>query len=56
MRSMARPEGMGWGGWVAVGAGVLLVLAVTGLVIYGGSVHPHRHVVEQVLSNDRFPN
>ena len=56
MRSIARSEGTGWGGWLAVGAGVLVILAMTGLVIYGGSVHPHRHAVEQVLPNDRFPN
>ncbi len=52
---MARSEGTGWGKWVAIGLGVLLILAATGLTIYGGSIHPRVHEIRQVLSNDRFP-
>ncbi|MBU6298494.1 MAG: hypothetical protein KJS68_09640 [Alphaproteobacteria bacterium] len=51
---MARSEGMGWGGKMAIGAGVLLVLAAVGLAIYGGSVHPKQHEIQQVVPNDRF--
>jgi hypothetical protein len=51
---MARSEGMSWGGRVAIGIGVLLVLAAVGLTIYGGSVHPRQHEIQQVLSNDSF--
>jgi len=53
---MARSESGGWGGRIAIGIGVLLILAAIGLAIYGGTVHPHQHAVEQVLSNDRFPH
>ena len=52
---MARSEGTGWGRWVAIGLGALLILAAAGLAIYGGSVHPKMHEIRQVLSNDRFP-
>ncbi len=54
MRSIARSEGMGWGGWLAICAGVLLIAAAVGLTIYGGTVRPHQHQVEQVLPNDHF--
>ena len=52
---MARSEGMGWSGWLAMGLGALAILAAVGLSIYGGSVHPRMHEIKQVLSNDRFP-
>jgi hypothetical protein len=54
--SMARSEGMGWGGWLAVMLAVVIVAGATGLVIYGGTVQPRQHQVEQVLPNDRFPS
>jgi hypothetical protein len=52
---MARSEGTGWGGWIALGLGALAILGVIGLSVYGGSVHPKMHEIKQVLSNDRFP-
>ena len=56
MRSMGRSEGMGLGGWIAVMAGVLVVSAAAFLAIYGGTVRPQQHEVQQVLPNDRFPS
>ncbi|MGA7675614.1 MAG: hypothetical protein WCA78_11315 [Rhizomicrobium sp.] len=53
---MARSEDTGWGRWVALGLGALLILAAAALAIYGGSVHPRMHEIRQVLSNDRFPS
>lgn len=56
MRSMmVKSEGWGWGLWLVVIVLALLVAAAIGLVIYGGTVRPAQHQVEQVLSNDRFP-
>ncbi|MDE2134145.1 MAG: hypothetical protein KGM97_02970 [Alphaproteobacteria bacterium] len=52
---MARSEGMGWGGWVAIALGALTLIGAAGLAIYGGTVHPKVHEIRQVLSNDRFP-
>ncbi len=53
---MARSDGMGWGGRIVIGIGALLILALVGLTIYGGTVHPRQHEIQQVLSNDRFPS
>jgi hypothetical protein len=53
---MASSEGMGWSGRIAIAAGVLLILAAIGLTIYGGTLRPHQHEVEQVIPNDRFPS
>ena len=53
--SMARSEGMGWGVWLLILVGVLVVAGVIALTVYGGTVTPQQHEVEQVLSNDRFP-
>lgn len=56
MRSgMSRSEGMGWGVWLLILIGVLLVTGFVALTIYGGTVSPQQHQVEQVLSNDNFP-
>jgi hypothetical protein len=52
----SRSEGMGWGGRIGIAAVVLVILALTGLAIYGGMVHPAQHAIEQVLPNDRFPS
>lgn len=52
---VARSEGMGWGGWLAISLGALAIVAAVGLSIYGGTVHPRMHEIKQVLSNDRFP-
>jgi hypothetical protein len=46
---------MGWGGWIVTIAGVLLILAAVGLTIFGGTVRPRQHQIEQVVPNDRFP-
>ena len=51
---MARPEGTGLGGKIAIGVGVLLLLAAAGLAIYGGTITPKQHMVEKVLPNERF--
>ncbi len=56
MRSMGRSDGLGWGAWLLILVGVLLLAGVVALTVYGGTVHPVRHEVEQVLSNDRFPS
>jgi hypothetical protein len=53
--SMARSEGMGWGSWLLILVVVLIVGSGIALTIYGGTVTPQQHQVEQVLSNDRFP-
>lgn len=53
--SMARSEGMGWGTWLLILVVVLIVGSGIALTIYGGTVSPKQHEVEQVLSNDRFP-
>jgi len=52
---MARSDGIGWVSWLAIGAGVFLVVAAIGLTVYGGMVRPHQHMMEQVVPNDRFP-
>ena len=49
-------ESMGWGSGIAVGIGVLVLLAAIGLSIYGGRVAPVQHPVEQIIPNDRLPN
>jgi hypothetical protein len=57
MRStMARTDGMGWGMWLGIVVAVLVVASMIGLTIYGGTVRPVQHQVEQVLPNDRFAN
>ena len=53
---MARSESGDWGGRIAIGIAVLLILAAIGLTIYGGTVRPQQHAIEQVLPNDRFPS
>ena len=52
--SLARSDGMGWGGWLLILLGVAVVAGFIALTIYGGTVSPQQHEVEQVLSNDRF--
>jgi hypothetical protein len=52
---MARSEGMGWLSWLLILVVVLIVVSGIALTIYGGTVSPKQHEVEQVLSNDRFP-
>lgn len=49
-------EAMGWGSWVALGIGAVVVVAVIGLSVYGGRVTPVQHPVEQIIPNDRLPN
>ena len=53
--SMSRSEGMGWGVWLLILLAVLIVVGVVAATIYGGTVSPQQHQVEQVLPNDRFP-
>ena len=52
--SLARSDGMGWGAWQLVLLGVVVVAGFIALTIYGETVGPQQHEVEQVLSNDRF--
>ena len=47
-------EGMGWGLRIGIAAAVLLILAATGLAIYGGTLKPVIGHYEQVVPNDRF--
>jgi len=47
---------MGWGSWVAIGVGIVLVLGAIGLTVYGGRVTPVQHPVVQVVPNDRLAN
>jgi len=54
--SMARSEGIGWGVWLLILVGIVLVAGFVALTIYGGTVSPQQQQVEQVLSNDRFPH
>lgn len=55
MRSMGRSEGLGWGGWLLILIGVLILGGAIALAVYGSFVRPAQQEVEQVLSNDRFP-
>ena len=55
MRSR-NTESMGWGLRIGIGAGVLVLIAVIGLAIYGGRVQPVTHPVDQIIANDRLPN
>ncbi|HUO98381.1 MAG TPA: hypothetical protein VMU01_06915 [Rhizomicrobium sp.] len=52
---MSRSEGLGWGTWLAILVGVVVVAGGIALTIYGSTVTPQQHEMEQVLSNDRFP-
>lgn len=56
MRSMGRSDGLGWGAWLLILVGILILLGAVAATIYGGSVRPAQHEVEQVVPNDRFPN
>jgi hypothetical protein len=56
MRSMGRSEGMGVGGWIVVVVGVLVISGAAALAVYGSTVRPQQHEVQQVLPNDRFPS
>lgn len=56
MRSMGRSDGLGWGAWLLILFGVLILAGMVALTIYGETVRPVQHEVEQVLSNDRFPS
>ena len=47
---------MGWGSWVALAIGVIVVVGAIGLTVYGGRVTPVQHPVEQIVPNDRLPN
>jgi hypothetical protein len=49
-------ESMGWGSGIAVGTGVLVLLAAIALSVYGGRVAPVQHPVEQIIPNERLPN
>jgi hypothetical protein len=53
---MGRSDGLGLGAWLLILVGFLVLAGAVALTIYGGSVRPQQHEVEQVLSNDRFPS
>lgn len=54
MRSMGRSEGLGWGAWLIILVGALVLAGLVAATIYGGTVRPQQHEVEQVIPNDRF--
>lgn len=56
MRNRNNMDSMGWGLRIAIGAGVLVLISVAGLAVYGGRVQPRTHPVEQVIPNDRLPS
>jgi Sec-independent protein translocase protein TatA len=56
MRSMGRSDGLGWGSWLLILVVVLILVGAVALAVYGGSIRPAQHEVEQVLANDRFPS
>ena len=56
MRGIGRSDGLGWGTWLAILVGILVLAGAVALIVYGGSGRPVQHEVEQVLSHDRFPN
>ncbi|GAA0578468.1 hypothetical protein GCM10008942_29180 [Rhizomicrobium electricum] len=56
MRGMGRSEGLGVGAWLLILVGILVLAGAVALTVYGGSVRPQQHEVEQVISNDRFPS
>lgn len=49
-------DAMGWGSGIALGLGILVIVAAVGLAVYGGRVVPVQHPVEQIIPNDRLPN
>ena len=55
MRSSYK-EPSGWGLRIAIGLGVLVLLAAVGLAVYGGRVQPVQHPVEQIVPNDQLPH
>jgi hypothetical protein len=56
MRGMGRSEGLGRGVWLLILVAVLVLTGVIALTVYGGTVSPRQHEVEQVIPNDRFPS
>ena len=56
MRSMGRSEGLGWGAWLLILVAVLVLAGMIAATVYGGTVRPQQHEVEQVIPNDRFPS
>jgi hypothetical protein len=50
----ANMETANWGTRIAAAAGAVLILALIGLAVYGGTVTPRQHEVEVVFPNDRF--
>jgi hypothetical protein len=56
MRGMGRSEGLGVGAWLLIVVGILILAGAVALAVYGGSIRPQQHEVEQVISNDRFPS
>jgi hypothetical protein len=54
MRNYGRSDGPGLMVWASILAVILVLIGAVALAIYGGSVRPAQHEVEQVLSNDRF--
>jgi hypothetical protein len=56
MRSRIQSDGLSFGHWLVILAGVVVVVGGTTLAIYGSKVRPAQHNVEQVVPNDRFPS
>jgi Sec-independent protein translocase protein TatA len=53
---MGQSDGLGWGTWLLILVAVLILIGAITLAVFGSSVRPAQHEVEQVLSNDRFPS
>lgn len=45
---------MGWTLRIGLAFLVLVILGLTGLVIYGSRLSPPHHIYQQVIPNDRF--
>jgi Tfp pilus assembly protein PilV len=46
---------MGLVAWLLILVAVLVLAGLIAMTIYGGTVSPQQHQVEQVLPNDQFP-
>ena len=56
MRGIGRSDRLGAGAWLLILIGALILVAAVALTVYGSSVRPAQHEVEQVVANDRFPS
>ena len=50
----AKTESTNWTGRIAAVLGILLVLVLIALGVYGSTISPDRNPVEVAIPNDRF--